>query len=124
MAMLAAIMTPTVIVAGTLDDPRWAIALIAVACGAHQAWSTMVFTVATDLFPSQGVGSVSGFGGFFAGMVSILAAELIGRVLNMDATLYRPIFIAAGLLYPVALGVLHWLSPRLEPARLAESFAR
>jgi ACS family hexuronate transporter-like MFS transporter len=79
----------------------------------------MVFTVATDLFPSRSIGSVSGFGGFFAGMVSIAAAELIGRVLNVDATLYGPIFVAAGLIYPVALGVLHWLSPRLEPAHPA-----
>jgi ACS family hexuronate transporter-like MFS transporter len=119
MALLALVMTPTVIVAGSLDDPRLAIALITVACGAHQAWSTMVFTVATDLFPSRSIGSVSGFGGFFAGMVSIAAAELIGRVLNVDATLYGPIFVAAGLIYPVALGVLHWLSPRLEPAHPA-----
>jgi ACS family hexuronate transporter-like MFS transporter len=118
MALLALVTTPTVFVAASLDDPRLAIALIAVACGAHQAWSTMVFTVATDLFPARGVGSVSGFGGFFAGMVSIVAAEAIGRVLNVDARLYRPIFYAAGLLYPVALGVLQWLSPRLEPARL------
>ncbi len=114
MALLACIMTPTVIVAGTLDDPRLAIALIAVACGAHQAWSTMVFTMATDLFPSRMVGSVSGFGGFVAGIVSIVAAESIGRVLEVDATLYLPIFVAAGLIYPVALGVFHLLSPRME----------
>ncbi len=118
MAMLAAIMTPSVIIAGTLDDPRMAIALIAVACGAHQAWSTMVFTVATDLFPSRAVGSVSGIGGFVAGMVSIVAAEVIGRILNTDATLYLPIFVAAGLLYPIALTVFHLISPRMEPARL------
>jgi ACS family hexuronate transporter-like MFS transporter len=75
----------------------------------------MVFTVATDLFPSRMVGSVSGFGGFVAGMVSIAAAESIGRVLDADATLYQPIFIAAGLIYPLALGVFHVLSPRMEP---------
>ena len=115
MALLVCIMTPTVIVAGTLDDPRLAIALIAVACGAHQAWSTMVFTIATDLFPSRMVGSVSGFGGFVAGLVSIAAAESIGRVLDADATLYLPIFVAAGLIYPLALGVFHLLSPRMEP---------
>jgi ACS family hexuronate transporter-like MFS transporter len=118
MALLALVMTPTVMVAGSLDDPRLAVALIAVACGAHQAWSTMIFTVATDLFPRQGVGSVAGLGGFVAGMVSILAAEAIGRVLNTDATLYRPIFVVAGLLYPIGLAALQWLSPRLEPARL------
>ena len=115
MALLVCIMTPTVIVAGTLHDPRLAIALIAIACGAHQAWSTMVFTMATDLFPSSMVGSVSGFGGFVAGLVSIAAAESIGRVLDADATLYLPIFVAAGLIYPLALGVFHLLSPRMEP---------
>ena len=115
MALLVCIMTPAVIVAGTLDDPRLAIALIAVACGAHQAWSTMVFTIATDLFPSRMVGSVAGFGGFVAGMVSIAAAESIGRMLDADATLYLPIFVAAGLIYPLALGVFHLLSPRMEP---------
>ena len=67
---------------------------------------TMVFTMATDLFPSRMVGSVSGFGGFVAGSVSIVAAELIGRVLDTDSTLYAPIFIAAGLLYPLALGAV------------------
>ena len=114
MALLACVMTPAVIVAGSLHDPRLAIALIALACGAHQAWSTMVFTVATDLFPSRMVGSVSGFGGFVAGIVSIVAAESIGRVLDADATLYQPIFIAAGLIYPLALLVLHFLSPRMQ----------
>jgi ACS family hexuronate transporter-like MFS transporter len=119
MALLAAIMTPAVIVAGTLHDPRLAIALIAIACGAHQAWSTIVFTVATDLFPSRAVGSVSGFGGFVAGMVSIGVAEAVGRVLDRDATLYLPIFIAAGVLYPLALGVFHLLSPGMEPVHRA-----
>jgi ACS family hexuronate transporter-like MFS transporter len=119
MAFLACIMTPSVMVAGTLDDPRLAIALIALACGAHQAWSTMVFTTATDLFPSRMIGSVSGFGGFVAGMVSIVAAESIGRVLETDATWYLPIFVAAGLIYPLALGVFHLLSPRMEPVAAA-----
>jgi ACS family hexuronate transporter-like MFS transporter len=118
MGLLAAFMTPAVIVAGTLHDPRLAIALIAIACGAHQAWSTMVFTMATDLFPSRAVGSVSGFGGFVAGIVSIGVAEAVGRVLERDATSYMPIFIAAGVLYPLALGVFHLLSPKMEPARM------
>jgi ACS family hexuronate transporter-like MFS transporter len=65
------------------------------------------------------VGSVSGFGGFVAGIVSIVAAESIGRVLDTDATLYLPIFVAAGLIYPLALGVFHLLSPRMEPVRTA-----
>ena len=81
----------------------------------------MVFTVATDLFPSRAVGSVSGFGGFVAGIVSIGVAEAVGRVLDRDATLYTPIFVAAGLLYPLALGVFHLLSPKMESAILISS---
>ena len=116
MGLLAIIMTPTVIIAGYANDPRFAIVLIAIACGCHQAWSTLVFTVAADLFPSRAVGSVAGIGGFVAGMVSIVAAELTGRVLDRDPSYYLPVFIVAGLLYPVGLAVFHMLSPRMKVA--------
>jgi ACS family hexuronate transporter-like MFS transporter len=118
MSLLAMIMTPTVILAGFADDPRLAIVLIAIACGCHQAWSTLVFTIASDLFPSGAAGSVAGIGGFVAGMVSIVAAELTGRLLDKDPSYYLPVFIIAGLLYPVGLAVFHLLSPRMKVAVL------
>ncbi|HEY7445047.1 MAG TPA: MFS transporter [Vicinamibacterales bacterium] len=119
MGLLAIIMTPTVIIAGFVNDPRLAIVLIAVACGCHQAWSTLVFTIASDLFPSGAAGSVAGIGGFVAGMVSIVAAELTGRVLDRDPSFYLPVFIVAGLLYPIGLAVFHLLSPRMKAATLS-----
>lgn len=118
MAILAAVMTPMVVAAGFASDATVAIALIAVACGCHQAWSTLVFTIASDLFPTRAVGSVAGFGGFLAGMVSIVAAELIGRLLQQDASYYLPIFFVAGLLYPLGLLVFHLLSPKMVLADL------
>ncbi len=118
MGLLAVIMTPTVISAGYASDPRLAIVLIAIACGCHQAWSTLVFTVAADLFPSSAAGSVAGIGGFVAGMVSIVAAELTGRLLDQDPSYYFPVFIVAGLLYPAGLAVFHLLSPRMNVAVL------
>jgi hypothetical protein len=57
-----------------------------------------------------------GSGGFVAGMVSIVAAELTGRVLDRDPSFYLPVFIAAGLLYPIGLVVFHLLSPRMKVA--------
>ncbi len=111
MAMLAAIMSPMVIAAGFTTDVSVAIALIAVACGCHQAWSTLVFTIASDLFPTHAVGSVAGIGGFVAGMASIVAAELIGRLLQQDAGYYLPVFVAAGLLYPAGLAGLSRAQP-------------
>jgi hypothetical protein len=38
--------------------------------------------------------------------------------LNLHPGYYTPIFVAAGMLYPLALLVVHLCSPRLEQARL------
>jgi ACS family hexuronate transporter-like MFS transporter len=113
--VLMAVTTPLVIAAGFTRDPWAAIGLIAVACGCHQAWSTMVYTLASDLFPSEAVGSVTGIGGLMAGAVSTITAELTGRMLNQNPSYYLPIFVAAGCLYPIGLAVIHGLSPRLSP---------
>jgi len=101
-------------------DPVTAIALIAIACGAHQAWSTILYTIASDLIPNEAAASVTGIGGFVAGMVSTATAELTGRVLNVDPTLYQPMFLVAAALYPIGLLVFHIMSPRMERARLTE----
>ncbi len=116
MTVLAAIMMPSVILASQSDEVWPAMLLIALACGCHQAWATMLFTITADLFPRSGAGSVTGIGGFVAGFASIITAELTGRVLNADPSLYVPMFVTAAALYPVSLFVLHRLSPRLEPA--------
>ena len=121
---LMAATTPLVIAAGFTRDPWAAIALIALACGCHQAWSTMVYTLASDLFPSEAVGSVTGIGGLMAGAVSTIAAELTGRMLNQNPSYYLPIFIAAGCLYPIGLAVIHGLSPRLAPVTAEQLHGR
>jgi len=48
-----------------------------------------------------------------------LIAEFAGRVLQRDPSFYLPMFIIAGLIYLVALGVIHLLAPRLERVNLA-----
>jgi ACS family hexuronate transporter-like MFS transporter len=113
---LMLVTTPLVVTAGFTADPWMAIGLIAVACGCHQAWSTMVYTLAADLFPSHAVGSITGIGGLVAGVVSTVTAELTGQWLNQDPSNYLPIFIVAGCLYPLGLSVIHLLSPTLTPA--------
>ena len=48
----------------------------------------------------------------------ILIAEFAGRVLQRDPSFYTPMFVVAGLIYLVALLVIHLLAPRLEPANV------
>ena len=49
-----------------------------------------------------------------AAIGGILIAEFAGRVLQRDPSYYLPMFIVAGLIYLVALAVIHLLAPRLE----------
>ena len=118
MLVLTLIASPMIVTAGFMRDPVIAIVLIAIVCGVHQAWSAMVWTLPTDLFPSQATASVAGIGAAVASLVSIVTAEFTGRYLNLHPGYYTPIFAAAGLLYPLALLAVHFFSPKLEQVKL------
>ena len=114
-----AAMIPFVIIAGQTRSTWLAVGLIGMATACHQAWSANLFTLSSDMFPRRAVGTVVGIGGFAGGIGGILIAEFAGRVLQRDPSFYLPMFIIAGLIYLVALGVIHLLAPRLERVNLA-----
>jgi MFS transporter, ACS family, hexuronate transporter len=109
---------PVVIVAAYTKSAWTAVAVIGIGTGLHQAFSTMVFTVASDMFPSRAVGSVIGIGGALGGVVSMAAAEFTGRILQAYPGYYLPMFIVAGTAYLAAFLLIHVLVPRLEPVVL------
>jgi ACS family hexuronate transporter-like MFS transporter len=115
MGTSAAIM-PVVIVASKVRDPWTAVLLIGITLAAHQSWSTMVYTMGTDLFPSQAMASVTGFAGAMGSGATILFAEITGRVLQSNPSLYLPMFIACGAMYMLSLTLIHLLVPRFERA--------
>jgi len=47
----------------------------------------------------------------------MLIAKVTGYLLQTTGS-YLPVFIIAGITYLVTLGVVHLLSPKLEPARI------
>ena len=94
--------------------------LIGLAAAAHQGFSANMLTLASDLFPSQAVGSVSGIGGMAGAVGGMLIAEAVGHILQWTGSYKIPFFIAAAA-YSVALLVVHVLSPRLAPAEIAQS---
>jgi ACS family hexuronate transporter-like MFS transporter len=116
--LIFASIVPTVIFASQTKSAWTAVLLIGVATACHQGWSANMYTIASDMFPRQAVGTVVGFGGFMGGIGGILIAEFAGRVLNANPKYYLPMFVVAGTAYLVALTVVHLLAPRLEPARL------
>jgi ACS family hexuronate transporter-like MFS transporter len=119
MGLIAAIV-PVVIIAPLTRSAWLAVGLVSVAAACHQAWSANLFTLTSDMFPRQAVGTVVGFGGFMGGIGGILIAEFAGRVLQRDPSYYLPMFVIGGTIYLVALGVIHLLVPRMDRADLPE----
>jgi ACS family hexuronate transporter-like MFS transporter len=93
-----------------------AVALISLATAAHQAWSCNLFTLVSDMFPRRAVASVVGIGACGGSVAMMFFGVIIGVILQVTHGNYVPVFLLAGLAYLVAIGVIHLLVPRLEPA--------
>jgi ACS family hexuronate transporter-like MFS transporter len=92
-----------------------AVGLVSLAAAAHQGWSANIFTLASDMFPRRAVGSVVGIGGMAGAVGGMLIALVVGEVLQRTGS-YVPVFLMAASAYLIALGVIHILTPRLNPA--------
>ncbi len=101
-----------------LADNLWvAVAIIGLATAAHQGFSANLYTLPGDVFPRSAVGSVVGIGGMVGAIGGMAMAKYAGWVLDTIGT-YTPIFVIAASAYLLALGVVHLLSPKLEPVKL------
>ncbi|MEO8097826.1 MAG: MFS transporter [Acidobacteriota bacterium] len=117
-AMLVCALAVVPIVFATTVESSWAaVGLVGLAAAAHQGWSANLFTLASDMFPTRAVASVVGIGGFGGAVGSMLVATLTGFLLQFTGN-YFMIFLLAGSAYVTALGIIHWLVPRLEPAKI------
>ncbi|TMP97183.1 MAG: MFS transporter [Verrucomicrobia bacterium] len=99
-------------------ESTWsAVLLIGLAAACHQGFSANLYTITSDMFPSEAVGSVTGMGGMAGAVGGLLIAWVVGHVLQWTGSYMIP-FVIAGSAYLVALAMIQLLSPRLEPARM------
>jgi len=92
------------------------VALIALAAAAHCSWSANIFTVISDLFPKEVVGSVTGFATTVSTAGGMITALLIGMALNESSQGgYEIAFAVASCMYLVGILVIHLLVPRMRP---------
>jgi ACS family hexuronate transporter-like MFS transporter len=97
----------------------WAtVALISLAAAAHQGWSANLYTLVSDTFPRRAVGSVTGIGGMAGAVGNMIASAGIGAVLQLTGSNYNPLLTVCSFAYLTALAIIHFLVPRLEPARV------
>jgi ACS family hexuronate transporter-like MFS transporter len=113
--MLACALSVLPILTASRASHLWgAVLLIGLATAAHQAWSANIFTFASDMFPKQAVGSVTGLGGTAGAAGGMLFSASAGFILERTGS-YWPLFAIAATAYLVALGIIQILAPRLKP---------
>lgn len=98
----------------------YAVATIAIACAAHQAWSANIFTTVSDMFPKKTVASVTGIGGMAGASGGILIAYAAGVLLQHYKNLnkievgYGIMFVICGVAYLTAWVLMHILVPKFK----------
>jgi ACS family hexuronate transporter-like MFS transporter len=97
-----------------------AVLVVGLAAAAHQWWSANIFTLSSDMFPRQAVGTVVGIGGFAGAMGGVLFQRLTGEILQANGNNYVPIFLICGSAYVTALLIIHLLVPRVKRVDVAE----
>ena len=113
--LVCAILILPVAIAPHVSGQWVAVILIGVAAAAHQGFSANIFTTSSDMFPRKAVGSVVGIGGF-AGAIGGFFMNLGAGWLKQNTGSYEIMFAIAGVVYLIALLIMHLLVPKLEPA--------
>jgi MFS transporter, ACS family, hexuronate transporter len=115
MLICALAVTPVLLVP-KIESLWLAVSLIGLAAAAHQGWSANVFTLVSDSFPRQAVGSVVGIGGMAGAVGGVMLAVITGVLLQARPGNYTVNFLIAGTIYLVTLALIHLLVPKLQPA--------
>lgn len=96
-----------------------AIILISFAAAAHQGWASNIFTVVSDIYPKNAVGSVTGLAGFAGALGGIIFSPLVGFILEYTQSYYI-VFAIASCAYLLAWLFLKIFIKKIEPIKLKE----
>ncbi len=119
--LIAAFVVLPIIFAQFATNVWTAVAIISISTAAHQAWSSNIFTIVSDMFPKRAVSSVVGIGGMVGSLGSTFFPLLVGALLdfyknqgNIGAG-YNILFVICGLAYIIAWLIIHLLSAKMKP---------
>ncbi len=113
-----AVLELSVILARYATAAWMAVGIISLAVAVHQAWSTNVFTMASDMFPSEAVSSVVGIAGMAGAVGGILFPVVVGYLLDSYKAAgnltggYNLLFTICGLTYISVWTVIHIFTRR------------
>lgn len=109
-AALLTIVAPFVEWAGTVEV---AIALMALIMFAHGFWITNYITAISDIFGKQATSTVVGLSGTAGAISGLILNPLIGLIIQNYS--YQPLWIASGLMYPLAFIIFIVFIRQIKP---------
>ena len=115
--LIAALLALPLVTVANAPGPLAAVLLIGLGTAGHQAFSSNIFTMITDMYPRRAVATVAGMGGAAGALGGILIAQATGWTLELTGS-YVPIVMYAGCAYLIAFAGIQLLVPRMEPARI------
>jgi MFS transporter, ACS family, hexuronate transporter len=96
----------------------WAVVLlIGMAAAAHQGWASNIYTVVSDIYPKNAVGTVIGMSGFGGALFGAFSASFVGWMLQVTSS-YTLIFGLASSTYLIAWLTLKLFVKRIEPLEM------
>ena len=111
-----AVLELSIIMAQYTTAAWMAVGIISLAVAVHQAWSTNVFTMASDMFPTEAVSSAVGIAGMAGAVGGILFPILVGYLLDSYKAAgnltggYNLLFTICGFTYLSAWTIIHLLT--------------
>ncbi|WP_297088023.1 MFS transporter [uncultured Draconibacterium sp.] len=116
--LMAVLVVPIYFVSG-ISNMWLAVLFIAMAAFAHQGYAANIFTIVSDIYPKNAVGSMVGLSGFAGAIGGVLFSAAVGLILEFTGS-YHVVFGIASLAYLVCWLVLKLFVPdnrviRIEP---------
>ena len=124
--LIFAVLELSIILAQFATAAWMAVCIISLAVAVHQAWATNVFTMASDIFPTEAVSSVVGIAGMAGAVGGILFPIMVGSILDSFKAAgnitggYNLIFTICGLTYITAWLIIHLLTRKHTEVKLSE----
>ena len=115
--LAAALCAVPLVSVSSIDNAGIVVLLIGLGTAGHQAFSSNIFAMISDLYPRRAVATIAGMGGAAGAVGGILIAQATGWTLELTGS-YLPIVIYAGMAYLIALGAIQLLVPRMQPAEI------
>lgn len=91
--------------------------LIAIGCAGHCGWASNMFTMISDIYPKNAIGSMTGLTGFTAAVGGALSASFVGFILDATGS-YFIIFTIASLVYVMNWVIIKLFIPEIKQLKI------